>query len=217
VARKSQSTRYAISGRLKLATTVAVLTAALFLALWDQRHAASDAAPPASSAAQATAASDRERYHDKEFFVTKVVDGDTIHIDAYDGNHLTTTVRLIGVDTPETRKPNSPVMYYGPEASAVVTELADGKRVTIWLDTVTGTRDKYGRLLAYAKLPDGRVLNEVIISEGYGYAYTDFKHGSSQKYSQLEASARRAKKGLWAAVTEEQKPEWLQRRDAAGK
>jgi micrococcal nuclease len=216
VARKSHSTRYAISGRLKLTITVVGLLAALLVARFDQ-WTSGHRAPSAPPAAQASAASDRNRYPQQEFYVTREVDGDTLHIDAYDGNHLTTTVRLIGVDTPETKKPNTPVAYYGPEASAFAKEMADGKKVTIWLDTITGSRDKYGRLLAYVVLPDGRVLNELLISEGYGYAYTDFKHGYSQKYSDLEASARRAKKGLWAAVTEEQKPQWLQRRDARKK
>lgn len=194
---------------------VALLLAALFVAALDRWRA--DHRPDAAQTSQVGGTADCQRYDGREFAVTKTVDGDTIHIDAYDGNHLTTTVRLIGVDTPETKKPDSPVMYYGPEASAFTKEAADGKRVTIYLDTVTGTRDKYGRLLAYVKLPDGRMLNEALISEGYGYAYTPFKHGASKKYSDLEASARRAKKGLWAGVTEEQKPDWLQKRDAKKK
>jgi micrococcal nuclease len=213
VARKSQRIRYAISGRLKFAITVVTLLAALVFAWIDQQRAArQESNPPPVS--QATAYSDQQRYHDREFFVTKVVDGDTIEIDALDGNHLTTKVRLIGVDTPETKKPNTPVMYYGPEASRFAAVMADGKRVVIWLDTISKTRDKYDRLLAYVRLPDGRVLNEVLISEGYGYADSRFKHGSFEKYAQLEASAKRANKGLWAGVMEDQKPPWLQRADA---
>jgi micrococcal nuclease len=210
VARKSHKIRYAISGRLKLAITVASLLAALFVACFDQLSASRKTQNP-PPVQQPTDLSDQLRYHQKEFLVTRVVDGDTLHIDAPDGDHRTTTVRLIGVDTPETKKPNTPVAYYGPEASAFAKEVADGKRVTIWLDTISATRDRYGRLLAYVKLPDGRVLNELLISEGYGYAYTVFKHGYSQKYVQLEAGAKRAKKGLWAGVTEEQKPDWMKR------
>jgi micrococcal nuclease len=211
VARKSLRIRYAISGRLKLAITVAALLAAIIIGLldqgWARRHEQNP--PPVS---QATEFSDQQRYHQKEFSVTKVVDGDTLDIDALDGDRLTTRIRLIGVDTPETKKPNTPVMYYGPEASEFAKSLADGKRVTVWLDTISKTRDRYGRLLAFIRLPDGRVLNEVLISEGYGYADLRFKHGFFEKYSQLEGSARRAKKGLWAGVTEDQLPQWLQER-----
>jgi micrococcal nuclease len=212
VAAKSHKTRYAISGRLKLAITVAGLLAALSVACFDRLSADRKVQDP-PPVSQPTDFSDQLRYDRKEFAVTKVVDGDTLDIDAIDGNHMTTRVRLIGVDTPETKKPNTPVAYYGPEASEYAKMMADGKRVTIWLDTISATRDRYGRLLAYVKLPDGRVLNELLISEGYGYAYTVFRHGYSQKYVQLEASAKRAKKGLWAGVTEEQKPEWLQKKD----
>jgi endonuclease YncB( thermonuclease family) len=208
-------TRYAISGRLKLAITIAALVAALCVAAWDQWQSNAKQEAPQNTTLQG--APDRQRYHQKEFYVTKATDGDTIHIDALDGNHLTTTVRLIGVDTPETKKPNTPVMYYGPEASAFTKELVTNKKVEIWLDTISPERDKYGRLLAYVKLPDGRVLNEVLIAEGYGYADTRFRHGFSEKYSQLEASARRAQKGLWAGVTEDQKPQWMQKRDSKKK
>jgi micrococcal nuclease len=202
-----------MSGRLKFTITIVGLLAALCVSRLDLINAGRRAhyPPPVS---QPTDFSDQLRYDQKEFTVTKVVDGDTLDIDAMDGNRLTTRIRLIGVDTPETKKPGTPVMYYGPEASEYARVMADGKLVTVWLDTISATRDRYGRLLAYVRLPDGRVLNELLLSEGYGYAYTVFKHGYSQKYLQLEASAKRAKKGLWAAVTEEQKPDWLQKKDA---
>jgi len=201
-----------MSGRRKLAITVAALLAALAFALVDQFNAARLERNP-SPVSQATGASDRERYHQGEFFVTGVVDGDTLDIDALDGDKLTTRVRLLGVDTPETKKPNTPVMYYGPEAYEFTRTQADGKRVTIWLDSMGATRDRYGRLLAYVRLPDGKVLNEGLLAEGFAYAELRFKHGSLQKYEQLEASARRARKGLWEEVTKEQLPEWLQKRN----
>jgi micrococcal nuclease len=163
--------------------------------------------PPAATAA----GDDFEKYHDKAFTVVKVVDGDTIDIDIPDSKYKTTRIRLIGVDTPETKKPNAPVMYYGPEAYEYTRSHTLGKQVTVFLDTVTQTRDRYGRLLAYIKLPDGAFLNEMLISEGYGYAYTPFKHSFSNKYQQLQSQAKAAKRGLWKNVTPDQMPEWFQR------
>jgi micrococcal nuclease len=154
---------------------------------------------------------DFEKYHDKTFVVVKVVDGDTLDINIPDGKYRTTRIRLIGVDTPETKKVNTPVMYYGPEASEFTRTHALGKQVQVFLDTITKTRDRYGRLLAYIKLPDGTILNEILIGEGYGYAYTIFKHSFSNKYVQLERQARAAKRGLWKNITPEQMPEWLQK------
>ncbi len=191
--------------------TVAALLAAFFVACYDQMNTArNEQAPPPVE--NPTEGSDHQRYHDREFFVTGVVDGDTLDIDALDGNKLTTRVRLIGVDTPETKKPGAPVMYYGPEAYEFARLAADGKLVTIWLDSAGGTRDRYGRLLAYVRLPDGRVLNEELLAGGFAYAELRFKHGSYQKYVQLEASAMRNEKGLWRDVRREQLPDWLQKR-----
>lgn len=161
-------------------------------------------------AAGQPAAADFEKYHAKTFVVVNVVDGDTIDIDIPDGKHNRTRIRLWGVDTPETKKPGAPVMYFGPEASEFTTKLTLGKTVTVYLDKAD-TRDKYDRLLAYIQLPDGRYLNEVLLSEGYAYFDFRFRHSFYNKYKQLESAARRDKKGLWEKVTREQLPEWLQR------
>jgi len=153
---------------------------------------------------------DIEKYNAKTFTVTHVVDGDTLDINIPDGRYNRTRIRLWGVDTPETKKPNSPVMYFGPEASDFATKIALNQNVTVYLDE-KHTRDKYDRLLAYIQLLDGRYLNELLLSEGFAYADLRFKHSFYNKYVQLEASARSNKKGLWAGVTREQLPEWLQR------
>ena len=152
---------------------------------------------------------DIEKYHAKTFTVIHVVDGDTLDINISDGRYNRTRIRLWGVDTPETKKPNSPVMYFGPEACDFAAKTALDKNVTIYLGEKL-TRDKYARLLAYIQLPDGRYLNELLLSEGFAYADLRFKHNFYNKYVQLEASARSNKKGLWAGVTREQLPEWLQ-------
>ena len=156
-------------------------------------------------------ASDFEKYHGKNFTVVKVVDGDTIDIDIPDGKYNHTRIRLWGIDAPETKSDKSDVMYFGPEASEFTKELALGKQVTVYMDKGNRTRGKYGRLLAYVQLPDKRFLNEVLVAEGYAYADLRFHHSLYHKYEQLQASARRQKKGLWENVKRDQLPEWLQR------
>jgi micrococcal nuclease len=102
-------------------------------------------------------------------------------------------------------------MYFGPEAAGFTRESTLGKQVTVYLDEGS-TRGKYGRLLAYVKLPDGRFLNEALLSEGFAYADLRFRHSFYNKYRQLEAAARGQKKGLWLKVTPEQMPKWRQSR-----
>ncbi len=160
------------------------------------------------------AANDFQKYHAKTFAVVKVVDGDTIDIDIPDVNDSYTRIRLWGVDTPETKNPNVGVMYFGPEAAEFATKLVLEKPVTVYLDEGNNTRGKYGRLLAYVQLPDGRFLNEVLLTEGYAYADLRFRHSLYNRYKQLDASARGLQKGLWEKVTRDQLPEWLQRRKA---
>ena len=102
-------------------------------------------------------------------------------------------------------------MYYAEEATAFARRLALGKEVRVYLDERAGSRDRYQRLLAYFELPDGKFLNEELLSEGYAYADRRFKHSYYQKYLQLEASARSLGKGLWKDVRPEQMPPWLQK------
>lgn len=78
--------------------------------------------------------------------VERVVDGDTIELDGGE------TVRLIGVDTPETVHPRKPVERFGKQATAFTTRLAEGKRVRLERDRETAGRDRYGRTLAYVWL-----------------------------------------------------------------
>jgi micrococcal nuclease len=155
---------------------------------------------------------DLEKYHGKTFTVVKIVDGDTIDIDVPDGKYNHTRIRLWGIDTPETKSKKYGVMYFGPEAAEFAKKLALGKPAAIYLDKGNRTRGKYGRLLAYVQLPDGRFLNEVLVAEGFAYADLRFRHSFYHKYEQLQASARRQKKGLWPNAKREQLPEWLQRK-----
>ncbi len=122
--------------------------------------------------------------------VTRVIDGDTIVVDGVG------TVRLIGVDTPETVDPDSPVEYYGKEASDFTRRIADRQVVTLEFDQ--DRVDRYGRTLAYVYLPDGTLLNAEIIRLGYGFAYTFFPFRMIEQFRALEREARAAGRGLWA-------------------
>ncbi|MHC4646001.1 MAG: thermonuclease family protein [Planctomycetota bacterium] len=155
---------------------------------------------------------DFEKYHAKNFTVARVVDGDTLDIDIPDGKQQHTRIRLLGVDAPETKGGKYQATYFGPEATEFAATLASAKQVTVFLDRANHTRGKYGRLLAYVKLPDDRPLNEALLTEGYAYADLRFGHGLYNRYRQLEAVARRQRKGLWAKVTRDQLPEWLRRK-----
>ena len=120
----------------------------------------------------------------------RVIDGNTIVLSNNE------RVRLIGVDTPETKHPQKPVEYYGKEATAFTKSMVGGKVVKLKYDVQR--RDKYGRLLAYVYLMDGTFLNAEIIKQGYGHACTRFPFKYTEEFKQYEREAREAKKGLWA-------------------
>jgi micrococcal nuclease len=131
--------------------------------------------------------------------VTHVIDGDTIQVQI---NGITETVRLIGVDTPETVDPRKPVQCYGPEASAETKRLLEGKQVTLEADPSQGDRDKYGRLLRYVYwfTDDGYLLvNDALIYYGFGREYTyDQPYEYQKLFKASQESAQANKRGLWA-------------------
>jgi micrococcal nuclease len=155
------------------------------------------------------ATADFQKYHERAFTVLAVVDGDTIDLDIPDGQRLITRIRLIGVDTPETKHPKTGLMYYGPEATDFTKKMVLGNQVTVLLDTVADQRDRYGRLLAYIVLPNGKVLNAELIRQGYGYAYLSFPHSEFTTYQSLMDQAIAEKRGLWQNVTRQKLPQWL--------
>ena len=133
---------------------------------------------------------------DAAFPVRRVLDGDTVEIQ-YDGNPM--TVRLIGVDTPETVHPTKPVQVFGKEASAFTRNLLTGESVYLRFDE--DRTDKYGRLLAYLyRVPDGLFVNLEIVRQGYGHAYTRFPFKHMELFRHYEQQARTAKKGLWESA-----------------
>jgi micrococcal nuclease len=123
------------------------------------------------------------------YSVQRVVDGDTVVLETIG------TVRLIGVDTPETVDPRKPVQAFGVEASRFLHTLLDGKRVRLEYDS--DRTDKYRRTLAYLYLPDGTFVNREIIAQGYGHAYLNYPFRFMEQFRAAEREAREAGKGLW--------------------
>jgi micrococcal nuclease len=152
---------------------------------------------------------DEDKYGGKVFRVCHVADGDTLDVDVPDRDGQATRVRLWGVDTPETVKPNTPVQHFGPEASRFARQTVAGEDVR--LDLVSGnTRDRHGRLLAYVTLADGRMLNRMIVAEGYGYADPRYEHPLADEFRRLQRQAMEAGRGLWADVTQGDLPYYYQ-------
>lgn len=123
------------------------------------------------------------------------VDGDTIAVDM---NGQTEKVRFIGVDTPETHKPNTPVQCYGPAAAAFTQRTIGHQKVRLESDPLSTNRDRYNRLLRYVYLPDGTLLNEKLIDEGYGFYYPYFPFSKSKQFEAAEQAAIATHKGLWS-------------------
>jgi micrococcal nuclease len=136
--------------------------------------------------------------------VVRAVDGDTLEVALDDGD--TETVRVIGVDTPETVKPDTPVQCFGPRASRFEHHTVEGRRVRL----VTGVepRDYYGRLLAYVWVergptsgpPKERFLETELLRRGLARTLTFHPNDRyAHRFEGLERTAAKAGKGLWNA------------------
>jgi micrococcal nuclease len=128
--------------------------------------------------------------------VVRVVDGDTIRV-RLDGR--TERVRYIGVDTPESVKPGTPVQCYAKRAAAANTALVAGRSVRLVGDVEH--RDRYGRLLAYVyREPDGAFVNAQLVRDGYARTLTIAPNvAHARQFAQLAQTARRSGRGLWRA------------------
>ena len=127
--------------------------------------------------------------------VDRVIDGDTISV-RLDGDR--DTVRLTGVDTPETTHPTRGVEPYGPEAADDTTARLTGATVRLDLDPAGDAQDAYGRILRYVMLPTGEHVNATRIREGYARAMRTFPCSRQRECLPLEAQARQARRGLWS-------------------
>lgn len=142
-------------------------------------------------------------HHDDEIYtVTRVVDGDTVVLNNGE------KVRLIGVDTPEyyrSRKLYADAKKLGQDADEIkaigeqsshfTREMVLSKKVKLLYDRQK--RDRYGRVLAYLFLMDGTFVNEEIIRQGYGVAYTRFPFRYKSRFLAAQREAMEANRGLW--------------------
>lgn len=142
---------------------------------------------------------DFRKYHKKTFLVVRVIDGDTFDVDIPDGQYARTRIRLWGVDTPETVKPETPAQHFGHQASQFSKGALLGKKVRLELDR-RSTRGTRGRLLAFVYLPDERMLNRVLVADGYAYADPRYEHRFKAEFGRLQTAARTARVGLWSGV-----------------
>jgi micrococcal nuclease len=128
--------------------------------------------------------------------VQRVVDGDTIKVMTAQGLD---TVRYIGMDTPETKKPGTPVQCYGKRASHENERLVAGQRVRL----VVGAepRDRYGRLLAYVyRERDGTFVNERLLAGGFARTLTIAPNDRyASRFAAVQARAQSAHTGMWGA------------------
>jgi micrococcal nuclease len=131
-----------------------------------------------------------------------VVDGDTIEVELAGGSQE--DVRYIGIDTPESVKPDTPVQCAAKKASMVNERLVGGRRVTLRFDVER--RDDYGRLLAYVYVPGGspnvrpRFVNAALVRRGLARTLTISPNDSfAALFARLQARAGIAGRGLWGA------------------
>ncbi len=208
---------------LVIVLTSIVVAVLIFFSQPEQERAVEFVARSASleqAGAAAIAASDEQREIPREvlkevstlpqqhgpYRVVKVVDGDTVAVDI---EGKSTTLRLIGLDTPETVDPRTTVQCFGREASDEAKRLLTGTSVHLEYDpsqglpssakASEGTVDKYNRTLAYIYMEDGALFNEYMIAEGFGHEYTyGTPYTYQARFKAAEESARAQKKGLWA-------------------
>ena len=158
------------------------LLIAIAAAVYTATAGSSDPAPSAASSSDGR--------------VTRIVDGDTIHV-ALGGREE--KVRYIGVDTPESVKPGTPVQCFAKRASAFNERLVAGEKVRLVRDHEE--RDRYGRLLAYVyRARDGLFVNAVLVRRGYAVPLTippNVAH--ADQFRELAATARRKGRGLWSS------------------
>ena len=122
-----------------------------------------------------------------------MIDGDTITVQIAGAIR---TIRLIGVDTPETVHPTKKVQPGGKEASAFTQSMLNRKTVRLEADPAGDLVDRYDRLLRYVYL-DGKNFNATLIREGYATAIRSFSYSRKAEFLRLEAQARQERRGIW--------------------
>jgi micrococcal nuclease len=165
-----------------------------------------------SQSTKNTSVQDSDEYSSFPATVKRVVDGDTFVCNLDNG--VEERVRLIGVDTPESKRNQKAERDSRKTGESLDTIVALGKKsaeytksllpagTQVKLETDAQEKDKYGRILAYVYLPDGRMLNAILVQEGYAQVMTIPPNVRYQdKFLSLQREARENQKGLWK-VTE---------------
>ena len=129
--------------------------------------------------------------------VLRVVDGDTI--DIRDDNRGRLRVRVLGIDTPETKKPGFTVGCWGPEATEFAESTLLGQRVALVRDPTQDRNDRYGRTLAYLDKADGwdYSIEAARAGAAHSYIYQDQPVARYAAIAAAEQEAVAAQRGLW--------------------
>lgn len=135
--------------------------------------------------------------HPPTYEVVSVTDGDTFKVNIAG---KVETVRVVGINTPETVDPRRPVECFGKEASKKLSSLLLGKQVVLEPDAQQGDRDRYGRLLRFVQLDELGDIGLIMIQEGYAHEslYSSTPHIHRDAYVQAQTEAQTAKRGMWA-------------------
>jgi micrococcal nuclease len=164
--------------------------------------ASPDTTPPGAEASSAPPTRSRKSVPKREpATVIRVVDGDTIHARL---NGKDEKVRIIGMDSPEIDKPDTPVECFARQASAAAKRLLKpSDPIVLQPDPTQDTRDRYGRLLAHVFLADGSLFAETMIRHGWAvhYVYDGVPSIYAERLAAAEAKARADTAGLWSPKT----------------
>jgi micrococcal nuclease len=130
---------------------------------------------------------------ERQYDVERVVDGDTLLL----ANRA--RIRLIGVDTPETVKPEHAVEPWGPEATQFTRQFVAAGHVRLQFDKER--LDRYDRFLAYVWV-ENRMLNEELVRAGLARVELEYNYSPAMKtrFRRAEAAARAARVGIWSAA-----------------
>lgn len=127
--------------------------------------------------------------------VLKVVDGDTIKVNV---NNQVITIRMIGINSPESADPRRPVECFGKESTLKLVEILENKKVKLLADSTQSDKDQFDRYLRYVVLEDETDVNQEMIQDGYAYEFTyDIPYVNQTKYKEAQALAKQNNLGLW--------------------
>lgn len=184
--RRGRRPRPITSAAAALAVAAAAVGLAFHWDLFDPGPAGETGAP-----AQATTAT-----------VAYVIDGDTIAVTLPDDSGDPQRVRLLGINTPEVSRGDSPGECGGEEATTQLEEmLPEGATVRLATDSRADDADRYERLLRYVELEDGTDAGHALIEQGLAVAWVPTSEPTPERlpdYEEATSTARQAQAGSWA-------------------